>query len=91
MRVLFFRITWMEYYNGRINERNRMPYTGGEYVDSYREGGEESNFMDYDGNCYGYFSTKSNKNGRNKLHIEKLEGIDKNDSIIFQNNMDGIL
>ncbi|MGH4139463.1 tetratricopeptide repeat protein [Clostridium sp.] len=77
MNILFFRIIWMEFYNGRNNERSRMPYTGGEYVDEYREGGEESNFLDIDGYCYGYFSTKSSKSGRNKLHIEKLEGIDK--------------
>ncbi|WP_161633593.1 tetratricopeptide repeat protein [Fervidicella metallireducens] len=68
----------MEKYIGRENEEIKMPYTGGKYVDEYKEGGEEKNFLDIDGYCYGFVETKRNKNGRNTIRIERIDESYKN-------------
>lgn len=78
MKILFCRITWMEKYIGRENEEIKMPYTGGKYVDENNEGGEENNFLDLDGYCYGFVETKRNKNGRNTIRIERIDESYKN-------------
>lgn len=79
MRILFCRTTWMERYIGRENERYEMLYTGGAYMNEENIGGEEWNFLDVDGYCYGFVDTKFNKNGdKNKLHIERIDNSFKN-------------
>lgn len=65
----------MKYYKG-IN-RNGKPYKGGAWVEENGTCAEQWNFMDCNGFCYGYVSTKS-KNGKDyHLHIEKIDGIHK--------------
>lgn len=78
MRVLFCNITWMKYYNG-VTEDDE-PMNGGAWVQEHNEGAECLNFALYDdGYCYGFVATKSNNGNANMLHIEKIEGVSKED------------
>lgn len=78
MRILFCRVTWMEKYIGREFEEDEMPYTGGKYMSKDNIGGEEWNFLDVDGYCYGFVDTKFNKGKKNALHIERIDESFKN-------------
>jgi len=62
----------MEKYIGREYEENEMPYTGGKYISKENIAGEEWNFLDVNGNCYGYVVT------RNTLHIERIDSSFRN-------------
>lgn len=53
MNILFCNIAWMKYYQG-VNESDK-PKNGGAYIKENENGGECSNFRDYNGKCYGYF------------------------------------
>ena len=78
MRVLFCNIAWMEYYQG--NTDDDQPVNGGSWVEENKDAGECENFVLYDDdNFYGYVSTKSNRGNANQLHIEKIEGVNKDD------------
>lgn len=80
MRVLFCNIAWMKYYNGITDEDK--PENGGSWV---KENGNATECLNFapcnDGTYCGYVSTKSNRGNSNQLHIEKLEGITKDDDI----------
>lgn len=78
MRVLFCNIAWMKYYNGITADD--MPVNGGSWVDKNKEGAECCNFTLYDDdNYHGFVETKSNRGNANQLHIEKLEGVSKDE------------
>ena len=80
MRVLFCNIAWMKYYNGITDDDK--PENGGSWV---KENGNATECLNFapcnDGTYCGYVSTKSNRGNSNQLHIEKLEGITKEDDI----------
>jgi tetratricopeptide (TPR) repeat protein len=78
MRVLFCNIGWMKYYEG-VTDDDQILF-GGSYVEEFKEGAEQYNFLDINGYYYGFVETKSNRGNRNKLHIEKIEGIDSSAS-----------
>ncbi|WP_054871940.1 tetratricopeptide repeat protein [Caloranaerobacter sp. TR13] len=79
-RVLFCNIGWMKYYNGNTDEDKIS--SGGAYVDEYKDGVETCNFRNINGYHFGYFSTKTSKNGKeNQLHIERLAGVTDRDSL----------
>lgn len=63
----------MKYYEG-VTEEDKIKF-GGSYVKEFNEGAEQYNFVDVNGFCYGYVSSKSTKGKANELHIEKIEGI----------------
>lgn len=79
MRLLFCNIAWMKYYNG-VNEDDK-PVNGGSWVNENENAIESLNFAPCnDGTYCGYVSTKSNRGNSNQLHIERLEGVNKNDN-----------
>lgn len=76
MRVLFCNIAWMKYYNGITDDDK--PENGGSWVKENNNATECLNFAPCnDGTYCGYVSTKSNRGKSNQLHIEKLQGINK--------------
>ncbi len=84
MRILFCNIAWMDYYKGIVKGVDE-PRNGGSYVTEHGDAHEAYNFAsvhlgedvgypegDY---CLGFVETKStNKNTRNQLNIEKIDG-----------------
>ena len=83
MSVLFCNIAYMKYYKGIIKNADE-PRFGGEYVLRTGDAHEKYNFSPYETDngemCFGFFETKStNGKDSNQLHIEKIEGISKND------------
>lgn len=72
----------MEKYIGREYEEKEMPYTGGKFISKENIGAEEWNFLDVNGNCYGYVETKFNKNRKNTLHIERIDSSFRNSNEI---------
>ena len=79
-KVIFCNIAWMKYYNGITDDDK--PENGGSWV---KENGNATECLNFapcnDGTYCGYVSTKSNRGNSNQLHIEKLEGITKDDDI----------
>ncbi|MCI9069740.1 hypothetical protein [Clostridium sp.] len=79
MRILFCNIAWMKCYNGVENEE---PKNGGSWVKENKYAIECHNFTPCDDGMYrGYVCTKSNGGNRNQLHIERFEGITKEDDV----------
>ena len=78
MRILFCKISSMKYYKGACAQD--VPMYGGKFVEENGYGHEEFNFLpiDMEGvaepECVGFVEPKSNRGGRNTLHIEKIEG-----------------
>jgi len=84
LRILFCNIAWMDYYKGIVKGVDE-PRNGGSYVTENGDAHEAYNFAsvhlgedvgypegDY---CLGFVETKStNKNTRNQLNIEKIDG-----------------
>lgn len=70
----------MKYYNG-ITEDDK-PSNGGSWVKENENATECLNFTPCnDGTYCGYVSTKSNRGNNNQLHIERVEGISKDEDI----------
>lgn len=76
MRIIFFNITGMEFYNG-IENGDEVSSFGGEYVKRNRIGGEIYNFQDYNGFCYGFVNTKSGT-----IKIERIDDLREDDDSI---------
>lgn len=78
MRVLFCKISSMKYYKGACDAD--MPLNGGSYVLENGYGHEEYNFFpfkindDQDAYCMGFVEPKSNREKRNTLHLERIDG-----------------
>lgn len=77
MRILFCQIADMDYYKGSCDAD--IPKRCGPFVEENGYGGEEFNFLPvFSGDeeyCFGFFEPKStNREIRNTLHIEKIEG-----------------
>ena len=84
MKILFCNIAWMDYYKGIVKGVDE-PRNGGSYVTENGDAHEAYNFASVylsedvgypEGEyCLGFVETKStNKNTRNQLKIEKIDG-----------------
>ena len=72
-RIVFFNIGWMKDYRGL--EKGDKIVGGGSYVAKTNLGHEIYNFLPIEGKMYGFVETKNylSENGRNNLHIEKID------------------
>ena len=72
MKILFCNITYSKRYTGNIE----VDYlrSKGIWVRTYMDIHEKWNFLNIDGNCYGYAMNKGNK-----FQIQRLEGINRKD------------
>lgn len=74
MKILFCNIAWMKFYRG-VNE-NDIPVNGGSDPEEDPDNcGEAFNFLQFDRKYYGFVWP------RGDMHIERLEGIHKNDAV----------
>ena len=69
MRILFCNVTYLKYYDGRV-EGEYEPQTGGSWVRKNKDAHEKWNFLNVDGYCYGYVQGNSEQ-----MHIEKLDKV----------------
>ena len=72
MKILFCNITYMNHYIGNI-EKDK-PKGGGSWVKKHKDAHEKWNFLNVDGQCYGFV-----QNMGDQFHIERLEGVSKQD------------
>lgn len=77
MKILFCKTSYMKYYRGASEDD--IPYNGGTYVKENGYGHEQYNFdpvrlEDGKAYCLGFVETKSNRNKRNDLRIERISG-----------------
>ena len=91
MKILFCKISCMDYYKGACE--NDVPYNGGKFVDENGYGNEQYNFdpvvIDNDEYLLGFVETKSTSRGKsNELHIEKINGCD---SLNKDNKVENVL
>ncbi len=85
-RTIFFNIGWMKNYCGF--EEGDVIIGGGSYVAKTNLGHEIYNFLPLEGKMYGFVETKNylSENGRNNLHIEKIDKKFSKD-----NHIDGVV
>ncbi|MBC2396431.1 hypothetical protein BD780_000661 [Clostridium tetanomorphum] len=76
MKILFCNIGWMKRYKGVTGDDNIT--LSGEYVDKNHKGAEQYNFLNIDGNYYGYVCTKSSGNKNSELQLEKIDDSGEN-------------
>ena len=72
MKVLFCNITYMNHYTGNIEAD--IPQGGGAWVEKHKDAHEKWNFLNVNGNCYGFV-----QNSYDQFHIERLEGVSTKD------------
>ena len=68
MKILFCNITYMNRYIGNIEED--APRGGGAWVKIHQDAHEKWNFLNVNGNCYGFAMNKGDQ-----FHIERIEGV----------------
>ena len=68
MKILFCNITYMNHYIGNIEDD--VPHGGGAWVKIHKNAHEKWNFLNVNGNCYGFAMNKGDQ-----FHIERIEGI----------------
>ena len=68
MKILFCNITYMNHYMGNIEED--IPHDGGAWVQKHKDAHEKWNFLNVNGQCYGFVMNKGDQ-----FHIERLEGV----------------
>lgn len=66
MKIIFCNITYLRYYDGRVAGELK-PVSGGRWVQENEDAHEKWNFLNMDGNCYGYVQAMGEQ-----IHIEKL-------------------
>lgn len=66
MKIIFCNITYLRYYDGRVAGELK-PETGGRWVQENEDAYEKWNFLNMNGNCYGYVQGMGEQ-----IHIEKL-------------------
>lgn len=71
MRMIFCNVTYLRYYDGRVIGEIK-PKTGGRWVRENEDAHEKWNFLNVDGECYGYVQGNSDV-----MHIEKLDKVYK--------------
>lgn len=71
MKVLFCNIAYMNRYTGNIEED--IPQGGGAWVKEHQDAHEKWNFLNINGNCYGFVMNKGDQ-----FHIERLENTSRN-------------
>ena len=74
MKILFCNIAYMNLYTGNIDED--IPQGGGAWVKAHKDAHEKWNFLNVNGNCYGFVMNKSDQ-----FHIERMEGVSNQDAI----------
>lgn len=67
-RVMFCNISYMKEYRGIMN--GDTPKGAGSWVKKHGDAHEKWNFLNVDGNCYGFVQITGQE-----LHIERLEGV----------------
>ena len=73
MKILFCNITYMNHYVGNIEED--VPRGGGAWVKTHKNAHEKWNFLNMNGNCYGFAMSKGDQ-----FHIERIEGASRQDT-----------
>ncbi|MBQ5712816.1 MAG: tetratricopeptide repeat protein, partial [Oscillospiraceae bacterium] len=73
MKILFCNITYMNHYTGNIDED--IPQGGGAWVKTHKDAHEKWNFLNVDGNCYGFVMNQSEQ-----FHIERIEGTSRQET-----------
>lgn len=73
MKIMFCNITYMNHYVGNIEED--VPHGGGSWVKVHKNAHEKWNFLNVNGNCYGFAMNKGEQ-----FHIERLEGVSRQES-----------
>ena len=68
MKIMFCNVTYMNHYVGNIEED--IPHGGGAWVKKHKDAHEKWNFLNLNGNCYGFVM-----NTGDQFHIERLEGV----------------
>lgn len=77
MKILFCNITYMNHYTGNIEED--IPKGGGAWVQTHMDAHEKWNFLNVDGNCYGFVMNEGEQ-----FHIERLDGVSRQE-LLTQN------
>lgn len=72
MKILFCNITYMNHYVGSIEED--IPHSGGAWVKIHKDAHEKWNFLNVNGNCYGFVKTNGDQ-----FRIERMEGVFRQD------------
>lgn len=67
MRIIFCNTTYLRYYDGRIAGELK-PATGGRWVQENEDAHEKWNFLNMDGNCYGFVRGRVDN-----IHIERID------------------
>ena len=70
MKILFCNITYMNHYVGNIEED--IPHGGGAWVKTHKDAHEKWNFLNVNGNCYGFVM-----NTGDQFHIERMDGVSR--------------
>lgn len=73
MKILFCNITYMNHYVGNIEED--IPHGGGAWVKKHKDAHEKWNFLNVNGNCYGFVMNKGDQ-----FHIERMEGVSRQEA-----------
>ena len=73
MKILFCNIAYMNQYVGNIEQD--IPKGGGAWVAQHKDAHEKWNFLNVNGNCYGFVM-----NQNDQFHIERLEGTSKQET-----------
>lgn len=74
MKILFCNIAYMNHYVGNIEED--VPSGGGAWVKIHKNAHEKWNFLNVNGNCYGFAM-----NYGEQLHIERMEGVSHQEAV----------
>ncbi len=73
MKILFCNITYMNQYVGNIEED--IPQGGGAWVKKHKDAHEKWNFLNVNGQCFGFVMNKGDQ-----FHIERLEGVSRQEA-----------
>ena len=73
MKILFCNITYMNHYIGNIEED--VPQGGGAWVKKHKDAHEKWNFLNINGNCYGFVM-----NAGDQFHIERMAGVSRQET-----------
>lgn len=74
MKILFCNIAYMNRYTGNIEDD--IPQGGGAWVKEHKDAHEKWNFLNVNGNCYGFVMNKSDQ-----FHIERFDGVSRQDAM----------
>lgn len=78
-KIIFLNISWMKEYNGNKPGYD-IPINGGEFPRRNKEAGEEHNYTDVDGYCYGHVETIRGEVDTS-IDLENLGGSANDDNV----------